>query len=80
MNKTLLTKVNGQGFVDGSIPKKVLERNAMDIITDRDWDFDECCDFVESASKQTLLNFLREYDLTVEAGGDYEAVIRKYMG
>ena len=79
MKKTTIAKVNGQGFVNGKIPKKVLERNAMDIITCFDYDFDDCCDFVETSSKQTLLNFLREYDLTVEVDGDYEEVVRKYM-
>ena len=79
MNKIIISRVNGQGFVDGSIPKKVLERNVMDIITDREWDFDDCCEFVELSSKQTLLNFLKEYHLTVDADGDYEGVIRKYM-
>ena len=79
MKKTTLIRVNGVGFENGSIPKKVLERNAMDILTWGDLDFDECCDFVETASKQTLMNFLREYDLTVDAGGDGDEVIRKYM-
>ena len=75
MRKTLLAKVNGQGKANGTIPRKVLERNVMDIITDRKWSFDDCADFVETADKQTLMDFLREYDLAE----DYEAVVDKYM-
>lgn len=81
MEKTRLTKVNGQGFIKNrngntTISKKVLERNVMDIITDREWSFDECCDFVENASKQTLMDFLREYDLAEDG---LEDIIRKYI-
>lgn len=76
IRKTVLSRVDGRGFENNSIPKKVLERNVMDIITDREWDFDDCCDFVENASKQTLMDFLKEYDLAEDG---FEDIIRKYM-
>lgn len=78
MEKTILTRVNGQGFVNGKIPRKVLERNAMDRVTcwEDKYSFDDCLDFVEEADEQTLMEFLKEYD----AAEDTEAVIKKYMG
>ena len=38
--------------------RKVLERNALDILTMDDNDFEECLAWVESASKYELIRFL----------------------
>lgn len=75
MVKTTLAKVNGEGKVNGTISRNVLERNAMDVITDRGWSFEECLDKVEGSSTNELMNFLREYDLS----DDYEEVLRRFM-
>ena len=82
MEKVILTKVNGQGFVkdrngNATIPRKVLERNAMDCLTcwEEEYSFDDCLDFVETATTQTLLDFLKEYHFS----DDTFAVVDKYM-
>lgn len=76
MRKTTLSKVNGQSKVNGSIPKSVLVRNTMDIITDRGYSFDDCLDKCEKATSQELMQFLRTYDL---AGDDYLLIIDNFM-
>ena len=53
-NKVKVVCVDG----DKKLSRKVLERNALDILTMGDNDFEEALAWVESASKDELVRFL----------------------
>ncbi len=70
MKKATLSRVNGEGKVNGKVSRKVLERNAMDILTfDGSMDFDDALDAVELATYQELVKMV-----AAESGEDTLAI------
>ena len=56
-----LVRVNGVGKVNGKVPRKVLERNVLDMMTmDPEADFEEALEKVEEMSLQELIEYLKE--------------------
>lgn len=54
-----LVRVNGVGKVGGRVPRNVLERNVLDMMTmDPEVDFEEALEKVEEMSLQELLEYL----------------------
>lgn len=54
-----LVRVNGVGKVNGKVPRKVLERNVLDMMTmDPEADFEEALEKVEEMSLQELIDYL----------------------
>lgn len=54
-----LVRVNGVGKVNEKVPRKVLERNVLDMMTmDPEADFEEALERVEEMSIQELVEYL----------------------
>lgn len=53
-----LAKVNGTGKVNGRVPRKVLERNLLDVLVDNEdlgLSFNDALDIIEEASYEELV-------------------------
>lgn len=69
MTKITLSRVNGVGKVNGVVPRKVLERNVLDMLEGNpdlgDLSFDDALYVAENATYETLVDILA-YRVTVE--------------